>query len=46
ELGMLYAGLRDMLPRLSVVGGCCGTDERHVEAICQALAQPAATAHG
>lgn len=46
ELGMLYAGLRDVLPRLSVVGGCCGTDERHVEAICQALAQPAATPHG
>ncbi len=40
ELGMLYAALRDMLPQLSVVGGCCGTDERHVEAICQALARP------
>jgi homocysteine S-methyltransferase len=45
ELGMLYAGLRDVLPHLSVVGGCCGTDERHVEAICRALARPAAMAH-
>jgi homocysteine S-methyltransferase len=44
ELALLYAELRDVLPHLSVVGGCCGTDERHVEAVCQALAQPAATA--
>ena len=33
ELGRDYAGLRQMLPRLTVMGGCCGTDHRHVEAI-------------
>jgi methionine synthase I (cobalamin-dependent) len=25
------------MPRLRVVGGCCGTDHRHLEAICRAL---------
>jgi S-methylmethionine-dependent homocysteine/selenocysteine methylase len=44
ELGMLYAELGAILPQLSVVGGCCGTDERHVEAICRAMALPAADA--
>jgi len=33
ELGALYRGLRQHLPNLSVLGGCCGTDHRHVEAI-------------
>lgn len=33
ELGFLYRALRNMLPKLTVVGGCCGTDVRHVEAI-------------
>jgi len=33
DLGARYAGLRDRLPRLSVLGGCCGTDHRHVAAI-------------
>ena len=32
-----YRALADVLPRLNVVGGCCGTDHRHVEAICRAL---------
>lgn len=41
ELGRQYVALRRSLPRLSVVGGCCGTDHRHVEAICGALAQAA-----
>jgi homocysteine S-methyltransferase len=45
ELGMLYAGLRAVLPQLSVVGGCCGTDERHVEEICRAMERPTADAH-
>ena len=30
DLGRRYAGLRDQLPRLTVLGGCCGTDHRHV----------------
>ncbi len=38
ELGGQYRTIRKLLPRLSVVGGCCGTDHRHVEQICRALA--------
>jgi S-methylmethionine-dependent homocysteine/selenocysteine methylase len=37
ELGAQYRALRPWLPRLTVVGGCCGTDHRHVGAICRAL---------
>jgi homocysteine S-methyltransferase len=37
ELGQQYRALTTLLPRLSVVGGCCGTDRRHVAAICEAL---------
>jgi S-methylmethionine-dependent homocysteine/selenocysteine methylase len=33
DLGAAYAGLRERLPRLNVLGGCCGTDHRHVAAI-------------
>ncbi len=33
DLGARYAGLRDRLPNLTVLGGCCGTDIRHVRAI-------------
>ncbi|RRQ21960.1 homocysteine S-methyltransferase family protein [Thiohalobacter thiocyanaticus] len=36
ELGDQYRSLRLRLPALSVLGGCCGTDHRHVEAICAA----------
>ncbi|MGH8658396.1 MAG: homocysteine S-methyltransferase family protein [Gammaproteobacteria bacterium] len=38
ELGEEYRSLRALLPRLSLVGGCCGTDHRHLEAICAACA--------
>ncbi|MCS0501841.1 homocysteine S-methyltransferase family protein [Ancylobacter mangrovi] len=34
ELGRQYRDLRGHLRRLNVVGGCCGTDFRHVEQIC------------
>lgn len=37
ELGQQYAELRRLLPQLNVVGGCCGTDHRHVAQICDAL---------
>lgn len=37
ELGEAHRSLRALLPGLAVVGGCCGTDHRHVEAICRAL---------
>ena len=30
DLGHRHAGLRERLPRLNVLGGCCGTDHRHV----------------
>ena len=36
DLAERYRGLRPLLPNLTVVGGCCGTDERHIEAICVA----------
>lgn len=38
ELGEQHRALQKLLPRLAVVGGCCGTDDRHVDAICSALA--------
>ncbi len=37
-LGRQYRDLRRQLPRLNVLGGCCGTDFRHVEQICFACA--------
>ena len=42
ELGREYQELRRLLPNLSVVGGCCGTDERHVAAIAKAMGGMAA----
>ena len=33
SLGREYRELRDRFPHLTVLGGCCGTDHRHVEAI-------------
>ena len=37
ELGGQYRALRGRFPHLNVLGGCCGTDHRHVEEICQAV---------
>jgi homocysteine S-methyltransferase len=37
ELARSYADLSPRLPKLAVVGGCCGTDHRHIGAICAAL---------
>lgn len=39
ELGAQYRELRGRYPHLNVLGGCCGTDHRHVEAICKACAE-------
>lgn len=36
ELGREYAELKSRLHQLNVVGGCCGTDHRHVEQIATA----------
>jgi S-methylmethionine-dependent homocysteine/selenocysteine methylase len=38
DLGARYAALRSRLPNLNVLGGCCGTDHRHVGAIRDAWA--------
>jgi methionine synthase / methylenetetrahydrofolate reductase(NADPH) len=40
ELGEQYRQLRELLPRLNVLGGCCGTDHRHIEAICECCLAP------
>jgi S-methylmethionine-dependent homocysteine/selenocysteine methylase len=36
DLAERYVALRRELPALELVGGCCGTDIRHVAAICDA----------
>ena len=36
ELAARYGELRSRLPEGRVVGGCCGTDARHVEQMCKA----------
>jgi S-methylmethionine-dependent homocysteine/selenocysteine methylase len=42
ELAAGYVALSEKLPELNVLGGCCGTDHRHVQAICDAwLEEPA-----
>jgi len=37
EFGALTAGLRSLLPNLRVLGGCCGTDHRHVGCVAHAV---------
>ena len=37
DLAARYLALRADLPALQVVGGCCGTDDRHVDAIARAF---------
>lgn len=37
ELGGQYVALKAAIPNLTVVGGCCGTDQRHVEEIASGL---------
>ncbi|HSV40460.1 MAG TPA: homocysteine S-methyltransferase family protein [Nocardioidaceae bacterium] len=36
DLGARYAALRKELPKLTVLGGCCGTDAGHIRAISDA----------
>lgn len=38
ELAAQYASLRASFPTLRVLGGCCGTDHRHLDAISRACA--------
>ena len=35
ELGQIYGEFRSNFPGLSVLGGCCGTDHRHVSHMCR-----------
>ncbi len=37
EFGRQHRELRGRMKNLSVLGGCCGTDHRHVEEICKAV---------
>jgi homocysteine S-methyltransferase len=41
DLAARYAALAAKLPQLTVLGGCCGTDARHVRAIRDAWPAPA-----
>ncbi|WP_209016937.1 homocysteine S-methyltransferase family protein [Roseibium aggregatum] len=34
DLAIRYAAILDAMPWVRVVGGCCGTDHRHISAIC------------
>ena len=36
DLAERHAALKELLPAVNVLGGCCGTDDRHVDAICSA----------
>jgi S-methylmethionine-dependent homocysteine/selenocysteine methylase len=45
DLGARYAALREKLPHLNVLGGCCGTDDRHVGQVCVAWLGGTAAAH-
>ena len=36
DLGDRYRRLRAPLPNLNVLGGCCGTDHRHVSTVVDA----------
>ena len=41
ELGAQYADLRRRFPHINVLGGCCGTDHRHVDCISTACRRAA-----
>jgi homocysteine S-methyltransferase len=46
ELGEDYARLTAIWPSLNVIGGCCGTDHRHVSAMAAAVMGPRELATG
>ena len=37
QFGWELSGLKSISPQLTVLGGCCGTDLRHIEQICKHL---------
>jgi len=42
DLGRRYRALTLSFPTMRILGGCCGTDHRHVAAICAACVSPVA----
>ncbi|MDP1584853.1 MAG: homocysteine S-methyltransferase family protein [Bradyrhizobium sp.] len=42
DLGRRYRDLRRAFPAMRMLGGCCGTDHRHAQAICEAILPPRA----
>ncbi|AZO50563.1 MAG: homocysteine S-methyltransferase [Mesorhizobium sp.] len=36
DFGRRYSAMRDRFGHIAVLGGCCGTDRRHIAAICDA----------
>jgi homocysteine S-methyltransferase len=46
DLAQRYRGLKGVLPKLNVLGGCCGTDWRHLRAVRDAWFSGAATPVG
>ncbi|QRM54676.1 homocysteine S-methyltransferase family protein [Sinorhizobium sp. BG8] len=42
DLGRRYSDMVKRMPQLRVLGGCCGTDHRHIGAICEACLTPRA----
>jgi S-methylmethionine-dependent homocysteine/selenocysteine methylase len=42
EFAAAQADLFDRLPHLSILGGCCGTDERHIDAMVREISRRAA----
>ena len=46
EFGQQYRALLAQHPHINVLGGCCGTDHRHLAAICSALGLAAVEEQG
>jgi len=44
DLSRRYRGLTRAFPSMRILGGCCGTDHRHIHAICEAVSPAAAAA--
>ncbi|WEX79125.1 homocysteine S-methyltransferase family protein [Sinorhizobium numidicum] len=40
DLAQRYRALARRMPHLRILGGCCGTDHRHIAAICEACLPP------
>ncbi len=40
ELGKWHKKLQQVLPKLRVYGGCCGTDTSHIKSICEHISLP------